>query len=144
MTSKIKMRLQWINAFNQTDDAGVVCRRYSISRPTLRKWVERFNAEGIIGLEEHGKKPKSSPNKKRNEKIALQILELGKTRNLGARRIQSELIRLHDYKLSLSTIQKVLKKLDVKPIVKLRRKKIFKRYARPIPGDRVQIDTCKI
>ena len=65
-------------------------------------------------------------------------------RNLGARRIQSELIRLHAYKLSLSSIHKILSKNNVKPIKKLRRKKDFKRYQRPIPGDRVQIDTCKI
>ena len=37
-----------------------------------------------------------------------------------------------------------MKFYEVKPIVKLKRKKKFKRYQRPIPGDRVQIDTCKI
>lgn len=31
-----------------------------------------------------------------------------------------------------------------KPIKKLKRKKKFNRYQRPIPGDRIQIDTCKI
>lgn len=144
MTCKIKMRLQWINAYEKTCDAGFVCRQYGISRPTLRKWIRRFKSDGIVGLEEHSRKPKSSPDKKRNKEIELQILDLRKTRNLGARRIQSELIRLHGYRLSLSTIHKALTELNVKPIVKLRRKKAFKRYARPIPGDRVQIDTCKI
>lgn len=144
MNSKAKFRLNWIKAFEETGDAGHVCRRYNISRPTLSKWIKRFNIDGISGLEECSKRPKSSPNKKRNKEIELQILELRSTRNIGARRIQTELIRLHGYKLSLSTIHKALKELDVKPIVKLRRKKIFKRYARPIPGDRVQIDTCKI
>lgn len=33
---------------------------------------------------------------------------------------------------------------QVKPIKKLRRKKVFKRYQRPIPDDCVQMDTCKI
>ena len=46
--------------------------------------------------------------------------------------------------LSLATIHKALCLHQVKPLVKLKRKKIFNRYQRPIPGDRVQIDTCKI
>ncbi len=33
---------------------------------------------------------------------------------------------------------------QVKPLIKLKRKNRFNRYQRPIPGDRVQIDTCKI
>jgi hypothetical protein len=82
--------------------------------------------------------------KKRNKELGLLILELRQNRNLRARRIQAELIRLHDYRLSLSTIHKALKEYEVKPIVKLRRKKIFKRYSLPIPGDRIQIDSCKI
>tara|TARA_Y100001949_G_scaffold17446_1_gene12429 strand:+ start:994 stop:1407 length:414 start_codon:yes stop_codon:yes gene_type:complete len=38
----------------------------------------------------------------------------------------------------------VLTRHDVKPIVFQRKKKDFIRYQRPIPGDRVQMDTCKI
>lgn len=72
------------------------------------------------------------------------ILKLRKQRNLGARRIQSELARLHDLNLGVATIHKVLVKHDVKPLVKIKRKKDFIRYERPIPGDRVQMDTCKI
>ena len=46
--------------------------------------------------------------------------------------------------LSLASIHKALKIASAKPIKKLKRDKKFKRYQRPIPGDRVQIDTCKI
>ena len=38
----------------------------------------------------------------------------------------------------------MLTRHDVKPIVFQRKKKDFIRYQRPIPGDRVQMDTCKI
>ena len=44
----------------------------------------------------------------------------------------------------LATIHKVLTTQQAKPIKKLKRKKKFKRYSRPIPGDRIQMDTCKI
>ena len=38
----------------------------------------------------------------------------------------------------------MLSSADVKPIKKLKRKKKYIRYERPIPGDRAQADTCKI
>ncbi|EHV61868.1 transposase [Escherichia coli DEC6C] len=44
----------------------------------------------------------------------------------------------------MATIHKVLCQNKVKPVVKFRRKADFIRYERPVPGDRVQMDTCKI
>lgn len=64
-------------------------------------------------------------------------------RNLRAKRLQTELIRLHQVHLSTATLHKVLSKASVKPIVTYPLKKDFQRYERPIPGDRVQMDTCK-
>jgi len=72
------------------------------------------------------------------------ILELRRTRNLGARRLQSELRRQHDIRLSLDTIHKVLIQAEVKPLIRPPRKKVFQRYSKLIPGERVQMDTCKI
>lgn len=144
MDEVVKARLKWVELFIKTGDAGFVCIRCGISRPTLRKWVNRYSKEGIQGLEDRSRKPINSPNKIINSDIENKILTLRKNRNLGVRRIQSELIRLFEIKLSIATIHKVLKNSNAKPIVKLKRKKKFKRYQRPIPGDRVQIDTCKI
>jgi hypothetical protein len=33
-----RRRLSWIVAYRERPDAGAVCRRFGISRPTLRKW----------------------------------------------------------------------------------------------------------
>ena len=44
------------------------------------------------------------------------ILEMRSARNLGARRLQTELMRLHGVSLSLATIHKVLSTHQVKPI----------------------------
>jgi hypothetical protein len=51
---------------------------------------------------------------------------------------------LHDCSLSLASIHKALTIQQAQPIKKLRRKKKFRRYSRPIPVDRIQMDTCKI
>jgi len=110
----------------------------------MRKWCHRFQEPGEAGHVSLSTHPKSSPARKVAPSHELLILELRKTRNLGARRIQSELRRLHNTSFSLATIHKVLIKHQVSPVIKYRTKADFIRYERPIPGDRVQMDTCKI
>ncbi|WP_158683987.1 helix-turn-helix domain-containing protein, partial [Pseudoalteromonas sp. T1lg10] len=41
MNREIQQRLTWIKLYEETNDAGLVCRRCGISRPTLRKWWKR-------------------------------------------------------------------------------------------------------
>ena len=57
----------------------------------------------------------------------------------------SELKRSYSLELSRPTIEKALRGLGPRPrpVRKLARKH-SKRYAREIPGERVQMDTCKI
>ena len=144
MNGVIKARLTWVKLYEEKQDAGYVCRHCGISRPTLRKWYKRYQEFGLDGLRGQNKKPHHSPNKKINIQIEKWIINFRSQRNLGARRIQTELFRLHECSLSLASIHKVLTNYQVKPIKRLRRKNKYKRYSRPIPGDRIQIDTCKI
>ena len=66
-------------------------------------------------------------------------------RKLGVRRIQSELQRLYNFSLSLASIQKVLVQHGESVLsIRRNRRKGKRRYSRPIPGERVQMDTCKI
>ena len=144
MNREIQQRLQWVRLYEESGDAGFVCRRCGISRPTLRKWCRRYEADGEKGLESLSRRPHSSPNTKISEDMERLMLDLRKSRNLGARRLQSELLRLHSISLSLASIHKVFKKHNVKPVIKFKKKSDFIRYERPLPGDRVQMDTCKI
>jgi len=125
MDKKIKVRTTWVNLYLETKDAGYVCRKCGISRPTLRKWYRRYQEASSEGLVDQSKWPHSSPNKKINDQRIKLILDLRDSRNLGARRTQTELIRLHDCSLSLATIHKVLASQQAKPIKKLPRKKQF-------------------
>lgn len=95
-------------------------------------------------MHDRSRKPHRSPNKKVTKAHETLMLNLRKKRKLGARRIQNELIRNHELSFSLATIHKVLTRHNVKPLKRKRRKQQYKRYQRPIPGDRVQLDTCKI
>ena len=53
-------RLGWVELYQEIGNAGVVCRRCGISRPTLRKWWRRYQALGMAGLEEQSRRPHSS------------------------------------------------------------------------------------
>jgi len=140
-----RRRLSWITAYQALGDAGAVCRRFGISRPTLRKWLRRYVAEGEAGLHDHSRRPHRSPGLKADKHQEEQILELRRERRLGVKRIRNEIQRLHESQLSATTIHRVLVRhdLNVLPTRKRVRHKP-KRYNRPVPGDRVQMDTCKI
>jgi len=144
MDKQIKMRLRWVELYEETGNAGLTCRRCGISRPTLRLWYRRWKSEGIEGLASMSRRPENSPNQKRTNEITTRILKMRRARNLGARRIQSELFREDMLRLSLATIHKVLSDENVKPLRAPPRGQHTKRYSRPIPGERVQMDTCKI
>lgn len=88
--------------------------------------------------------PSIAPGKKLTPDMEAIVLRLRRNRKLGARRIQNELIRNFDLSLSLATIHKILACNNVKPLKPFRRKKGYKRYQRPIPGERVQMDTMKV
>lgn len=143
MSPEAKKRLKWIEVFEATGHAGRTCLKCGISRPSLRKWLRRYQAAGPAGLESRSRRPDRSPNRKVTEQHVQWILEFRKAQ-LGARRIQSELLWRHELKLSLSTIHKVLKRNQVPPLIRPRRKAHFKRYERPVPGDRIQMDTMKL
>ncbi len=111
--------------WEECGDAGLVCRCCDISRPTLRKWAKRYRLNGVAGLESQSKRPHSSPDAKITDELRALVLEMREIHNLGARRLQTEQIRLHQKHLSTATIHKVLSEASVKPIVTYRRKKDF-------------------
>ncbi|MEM8558248.1 MAG: IS481 family transposase, partial [Bacteroidota bacterium] len=115
-----------------------------ISRPTLRKWSRRYEAEGEAGLHSRSRRPKRLRPSNVDEDLRERILALRRERNLGPKRIQAELLRHDGIKRSTSTIWKVLHRAEVGPLHRPKRYRKPKRYTRPVPGDRVQIDSMKV
>lgn len=140
-----KTRLGWIRLYEQLGDAGLVCRRCGISRPTLRKWWRRYQAERIVGLEERSRRPRRPAGRKIFAEQETLILELRRSRQLGIKQLRNELLRDHGLRLSLDTLHRVLAKHGEHRLKRPRLvRKGTKRYSRPVPGDRVQMDVCKI
>jgi transposase InsO family protein len=144
MDREIARRLRWVKLFEEIGNAGVVCLKCGISRPTLRKWVRRFEEHGLEGLREQSRRPHSSPKRKIFEQHEQLILKLRRERLLGHRRLVSELKRRHGVSLSLRTVHKILQKHGIPELGKRSIRRAVKRYSRGIPGERIQIDTCKI
>lgn len=144
MDNDSKQRLKWVKLYEETQNAGLVCRRCEISRPTLRKWVQRYQAEGEAGLHTRSRRPEHSPNQKITAQVEQQVLELRQRLNIGVRRLQNELMREYAVQLGLEAIHKILKKHQVAPLQQPRRSRPVKRYQKAIPGERVQLDTCKV
>ena len=138
-------RPAWVRMYERTGDAGLTCRRFGVSRPTLRKWWRRCVAAGVAGLADRSRRPLSPSGRRIFEAEERRILELRRDRRLGVKRLRNELIRLHGLRLSIDTIHKVLRRHGLE---RLKRPRLVRRgrrrYSRPIPGDRVQMDVCKI
>lgn len=144
MDNAVRRRLKWVRMYAENADAGLTCRRCGISRPTLRLGARRYSAQGEVGLHSHSRRPRNSPRQRVFAAEQAQILALRRDRNLGARRIQIELRLVHRIELSITRSQRVLSAERVPPWRRPRRAHPPKRYARPTPGERVQLDTMKV
>lgn len=140
----LQARLLWVRTYEQTHHAGLTCRRCGISRPTLRKWLRRYEAEGNDGLRSRSRRPHRLAPSKRTPELLDRIGTLRRTRNLGAKRLQSELLRLDGTRLSTSTLHQALQDVGAPPLRRPKRPRNPKRYSRPVAGDRVQIDSMKV
>src|SRR5258706_1605798 len=143
MDREIAQRLRWVRMLIETGDAGLVCLRCGVSRPTLRKWAGRYEAQGEVGLISQSRRPHRSPNRKLTDQDRSTILQM-RGEGIGARRIQTELRLFGHAEFALATIHKVLTAARVRPLVRRKPTHTPQRYSRPIPGDRVQMDTMKI
>lgn len=57
MQHPIKARHHWVTLYLKTNDAGLVCRRCGVARPTLRLWVRRYQESGPAGLQSKSSRP---------------------------------------------------------------------------------------
>jgi transposase InsO family protein len=67
-----------------------LCRRYGISRPTGYKWIQRYQADGLGGLNDRSHRPRSCPHST-SEDVVERILSIRKSRDWGARKIRRKL-----------------------------------------------------
>lgn len=102
--SKFNLRIQMIKKAKEIN-ISESARIFGTTRKTVRKWVKRYDANGLTGLRDKSRAPKNIPHKMKFE-YEEQIKELrGKHRRWGARRLKER------YKVngSYTAINRVIK-----------------------------------
>jgi transposase InsO family protein len=126
-----------------TGNVALTCRYYGISRHTYYLWLRRYEEYGIEGLRDRSRPPLRSPNATTGEVIG-KIVYLRKTYHFGPEKISMYLKRYHDLQVSRSGVWRILKRLEMNRLPSSQRYKRhvdrWKRYEKPQPGHRVQID----
>jgi transposase-like protein len=126
-----------------TGNVSKTCRYYGISRQVYYKWLRRYEDGGVDALRDRSSKPHVSPRATRVEVVG-KVIYLRQTYHFGPHKIAMYLQRYHDIELSPSGIWRILKRLDMSRLPSSQRyrrhRDRWKRYEKPEPGHRVQVD----
>jgi transposase InsO family protein len=126
-----------------TGNVARTCRHFGISRHTYYFWYRRYQQKGIEGLREKSSRPLKCPHETSTEVVG-KIIHLRETYHFGPTKISMYLARYHDVKVSSSGVWRILKRLDMNRLPAsqryVRHEKRWKRYEKPQPGHRLQID----
>ena len=126
-----------------TGNVSKTCRYYGITRQAYYKWLRRYEEGGITALRDRSSRPHVSPNATQAEVVG-KIVYLRQTYHFGPHKIAMYLKRYHDLVLSPSGIWRILNRLDMSRLPASQRyrrhRDRWKRYEKPLPGSRVQID----
>jgi transposase InsO family protein len=126
-----------------TGNVSKTCRYYGISRQVYYKWLRRYEEGGLEALRDRSSRPHVSPKATRVEVVG-KIIYLRQTYHFGPHKIAMYLKRYHDIELSPSGIWRILHRLDMSRLPSSQRyrrhRERWKRYEKPEPGHRVQVD----
>jgi putative transposase len=106
----MNQRTEFVLKAIKTDNFLELCREYGISSKTGYKWKERFLEQGLSGLKELSRRPKSSPEGL-DEAVVCEIIRLKQRhRYWGPRKIRKVYERLHEQSPSESSFKRVLER----------------------------------
>lgn len=141
---KVKHRLAMIRHVQEvTGNVAATCRYYGISRQAYYKWLRRYEELGEEGLRDGSSVPLNSPNATKVEVVG-KIIYLRQNYHFGPHKISMYLKRYHDITISPSGTWRILNRLGMSRLPTSQRykrhKDRWKRYEKPLPGHRVQVD----
>jgi len=126
-----------------TGNVAMTCRYFGISRQHYYTWLRRYQADGLEGLRDRSRRPKTCPHETHAE-VVEKIVHLRRTYHFGPTKISMYLQRYHEVAVSRSGVWRILKRLGLNRLPASqryqRRDRKWKRYEKQQPGHRVQID----
>lgn len=121
----------------QGQSPGRVAEDLAISVRTVHKWLARFRAEGLAGLENRSSAPHRSPHRLGEHWVAL-IEQLRREFRMTLRQIAERL------QLAYSTVASVAKRLGLNRLKLLEPKEPVRRYERKRSGELLHLDIKKL
>ena len=118
----------------------VTAERFQVDAKTVRKWRDRWLAEGDEGLHDRSSRPHRSPNRT-SRQLRRRVLRLRRQRRWGADHIAFEV------GLAASTVQNILNRAGVGRLNRGDRatdREPVRRYQRDTPGDLIHVDIKKL
>jgi transposase InsO family protein len=126
-----------------TGNVARTCRYYGISRQCYYVWLRRYEELGPAGLRDRSNRPHFSPSATAEEVVG-KIIYLRQNYHFGPYKIAMYLRRYHEIEVSTSGVWRILKRLAFNRLPTSQRYKRhqdrWKRYEKPQPGHRVQVD----
>ena len=107
-TTRDQARLRMVTTYVETRSASETARRWHTSRQVFRKWLRRFQAQGLSGLSDRSHRPHHSSGQTPPH-IEKQVLEAWKKTHCGRHRLTLYL-RARGLCLSLRTIRHILRR----------------------------------
>jgi len=155
-SKEAKRRLRWMDHYLRHGNARLTCRYFGISPTTFYKWLKRFLARGLRGLEELSR----APRRRRRSTISWEVVDLivsvrKQYPAWSKHKIAVILSRDHDISISSSSVGRVLRRkglYDERKVKKRRaaarrraKRKRAERFLRDLyPGSLVQVDTKRL
>jgi transposase InsO family protein len=117
----------------------MTAERFQVDAKTVRKWRDRFLAEGEAGLQDRSSRPHRSPNRT-PALIRRRVLHLRRKHRWGAEHIANEL------GLATSTVAAILRDAGMGRLDRGDRatREPVRRYQRERPGELIHVDVKKI
>lgn len=106
----MNQRIEFVLKAVRTDNFRALCAEYGISAKTGYKWRERFLAEGLNGLREESRRPKSMSTALGDDIVCEIIRIKNKHRAWGPRKIRVIYARAHEQTPSESSFKRVLER----------------------------------
>ena len=126
-----------------TGNVSATCRYFGITRQAFYTWLRRYEEQGLDGLRDRSRRPHVIAHATKPEVVG-KIVYLRQHYHFGPHKIAMYLKRYHDVQVSPSGVWRILKRLDMNrlPASQRYRRHVdrWKRYEKPLPGHRVQID----
>ena len=106
----MEQRIEFALKAMRTLNFRALCQEYGVSAKTGYKWKERFLREGLSGMVEESRRPRSSPEQLGEEAVC-EIVRLKRAHvSWGPRKIRELYLRRHGEVASESTFKRVLER----------------------------------